>query len=250
MKRPIREFLGAAQFLTRIPLPQRWLGELALAQTAPYFPLVGVFLGLAGAGVDVALRTHLPSTGAAAASVVFLILITGALHEDGLGDAADGFGGGTTTERVLGIMRDSRIGSYGAIAIALSIVLRTTFIAALPDREVFAYFVSAEALSRWSVLPLAYVLPSARHGEPTAGQGARLARAISGPTVVFGTLIAIVASVASLHADSWRPWTVCLLISAACGLYFWRRIRGVTGDCFGAVIQLSATAIYLCGAWR
>ena len=250
MRRPIREFLGAVQFLTRIPLPQRWLGELALAQAAPYFPLVGGLLGLAGAAVDVALRAHLPATGAAAVSVAFLILITGALHEDGLADTADGFGGGTTAERVLGIMRDSRIGSYGAIAIALSILLRTASIAALPNREVFGYFVSAEVLSRWSVLPLAYFLPSARQGGPTAGQGARLARAIPVTTVVLGTLIAIVVTVASLHADSWRPWAVCLLISAASGFYFWRRIRGVTGDCFGAVIQLCATAVYLCGVWR
>ena len=250
MRRPIQEFFGAVQFLTRVPLPQQWLGEISLAQAAPYFPLVGGLVGLAGAAIDVVLRAHLPAIGAAAVAVAFLVLITGALHEDGLADTADGFGGGTTAERVLTIMRDSRIGSYGAIAVTLSIVLRTTLIAALPNRDVFAYFVSAEALSRWSVLPLAYFLPSARPGGPSAGQGARLARSISVPTVVFGTLIAVVVSVASLHAHSWRPWAVCLIASAATGLYFWRRIRGVTGDCFGAVIQLSATAVYLCGAWR
>lgn len=250
MRRPIREFLGAVQFLTRIPLPQRWLGEIALAQAAPYFPLVGVLLGLAGAGVDVALRAHLPATGAAAVSVALLIVITGALHEDGLADTADGFGGGTTADRVLGIMRDSRIGSYGAIAIALSLLLRIAFIATLPKGDVFAYFVAAEALSRWSVLPLAAFLPSARQGGESSGQGARLAHRISPVAVALGTLIAAAATVVSLHADSWRPWTACLLVTSASAWYFWRRIRGVTGDCFGAAIQLTASAVYLCGAWR
>ncbi len=250
MKRLIRDFLGAVQFLTRIPLPQRWLGEVKLAQTAPYFPLVGTLLGCAAASVDTAVRPHLTATSAAAVSVVFLVLLTGALHEDGLADCADGFGGGATADRVLAIMRDSRIGSYGAIAVALSLLLRIAFIAALPQRYALAYFVSAETLSRWSVLPLAYFLPSARQGGPSAGQGARLARSVSPTAVTVGTLIAVAATVTTLHAASWRPWAVCLIVTAASSLYFWRRIRGVTGDCFGAAIQLVAIAVYLCGAWR
>lgn len=250
MRRLIRDFLGAGQFLTRIPLPRQWLGEVALAQAAPYFPLVGALLGLAAAGIDAALRPHLAPTAAAVASVVFLVLITGALHEDGLADSADAFGGGGTADRVLAIMRDSRIGSYGAIAVALSLLLRIAFIAALPDRDALAYFVSAETLSRWSVLPLACVLPSARQSGPSAGQGARLARSVSLTALTIGTLIAVAATVASLHAASWRPWAACLPVTAASGLYFWRRIRGVTGDCFGAAIQLVAIAVYLCGAWR
>ena len=250
MKRLARELLGAVQFLTRIPLPQQWLGDIALAQAAPYFPLVGVLLGLAAAGIDAALRPHLRPVAAAAAAVAFLVLITGALHEDGLADSADGFGGGATPDRVLAIMRDSRIGSYGAIAVALSLLLRIAFIAALPARDALAYFVSAETLSRWSVLPLAYFLPSARQGGPSAGQGARLARSISATAVAIGTLIAAAVTVASLHAGSWGPWAACLLATAASGLYFKRRIGGVTGDCFGAAIQLTAIAVYLCGAWR
>ena len=250
MRRLTRGFLGAVQFLTRIPLPQRWLGEVALAQAAPYFPLVGALLGLAAAGIDAALRPHFAATAAATASVVFLVLITGALHEDGLADSADGFGGGATADRVLAIMRDSRIGSYGAIAVALSLLLRIALIAALPTRDALAYFVSAEMLSRWSVLPLASCLPSARQGGRSAGQGARLAHSISPTAVAIGTLIAAAVTVASLHAASWRPWTACLLTTAASGLYFWRRIRGVTGDCFGAAIQFVAIAVYLCGAWR
>ncbi len=250
MRRLIREFLGAVQFLTRIPLPQRWLGEVSLARAAPYFPLVGALLGLAAAGIDAAVRPHLAPTAAAAATVVFLVLITGALHEDGLADSADGFGGGATADRALAIMRDSRIGSYGAIAVALSLLLRIVLIAALPAPDALAYLVTAEMLSRWSVLPLAYFLPSARQGGPSAGQGARLAGSISPPAMAIGTLIAAAVTLASLHAASWRPWMACLLATAASGLYFRRRIRGVTGDCFGAAIQITAIAVYLCGAWR
>lgn len=250
MKRLLHEFLGAVQFLTRVPVPQRLHGEIVLARTAPYFPLVGVLLGLAAGGIDAAVRAHLGTLAAAAVAVLFLVLITGALHEDGLADSADGFGAGKTPEQILAIMRDSRIGSYGAIAVALSLLLRVAFIAALPAHDALAYFVSAETLSRWSALPLAHFLPPARQGGPSAGQGARLARSVSPLAVGIATLIAAAVTVASLHTASWLPWAACLLTTAACGVYFRRRIGGVTGDCFGATIQCVAMAVYLCGAWR
>ena len=163
---------------------------------------MGALLGLAAAGVDTALRPHLTAIGAAAATVGLLVLFTGALHEDGLADSADGFGGGATADRVLAIMRDSRIGSYGAIAVVLSLLLRMVFIAALPQRDALAYIVSAETLSRWSVLPLASLLPSARQSGPSAGQGARLARSLSPAAIALGTLITAAVTVASLHAGS------------------------------------------------
>ncbi|MHB1870035.1 MAG: adenosylcobinamide-GDP ribazoletransferase [Steroidobacteraceae bacterium] len=251
MKRVLRGLLAAVQFLTRIPVPDATLGEVGLAEAAPYFPVVGAGLGLAAAGVDAALRAHLGVMVAAGGAVLFLVLATGALHEDGLADSADGFGGGGhTAERVLAIMRDSRIGSYGAVAVTLSLLLRIACIAALRPQHALGYFVAAETLSRWCVLPLAYWLPPARAGQPSAGQGARIAAGLSAAAVWLATLLAAAVTALSLGAAGWLPWTACVLTTAASGLYFRRRLRGVTGDCFGAAIQLTALAVYLCGAWR
>lgn len=250
MKRLLRGLLAAVQFLTRIPVSDATLGEVGLAEAAPYFPVVGAVLGLAAAGVDAALRAHLGMTVAAGAAVLFLVLATGALHEDGLADSADGFGAGQTAERVLAIMHDSRIGSYGAVAVTLSLLLRIACIAALQPQHALGYFVAAETLSRWCVLPLAYWLPPARAGQPSAGQGARIAAGLSPAAVWLATLLAAAITALSLGAAGWLPWTACVLSTVASGLYFRRRLRGVTGDCFGAAIQLTALAVYLCGAWR
>lgn len=251
MSRVFRGLLAAVQFLTRVPVPDAPLGEVGLAEAAPYFPLVGAALGLAAGGVDAALQAHLGVTVAAVGTVLFLVLATGALHEDGLADSADGFGGGGhAAERVLDIMRDSRIGSYGAVAVTLSLLLRIACIASLPRQHALGYFIAAETLSRWCVLPLAYWLPSARAGQPSAGQGARIASRLSPAAVWIATLLAAAVTVISLGARSWLPCAACVLTTAASGLYFRRRLHGVTGDCFGAAIQLTALVVYLCGVWR
>ena len=251
MSSPFGAFAAAIQFLTRTPVPRRLSGAAALPQAAPYFPLVGALLGLAAGGIDTALRPHLAAEGAAAVAVLFLVLATGALHEDGLADCADGFGGGAQSrERILAIMRDSCIGSFGAIAIAMSLLLRIVSIAALPARHALADMVCAETLSRWSVLPLGYLLPAARRDVNQRGQGAALARQLSPFAMILGTLIAAVVTAGPLGTGSWQPWTVCLALTAASALYFQRRIGGVTGDCFGATIQLVATGVSVCEAWR
>ena len=250
MKAALGGPLAAIQFLTRIPVPGARLDGVTLAQAAPSFPLVGALLGLAAGGIDVLLRSHLSALAAAGGTVLFLVAITGGLHEDGLADTADGLGGARSPERALAIMRDSRIGSYGAIALSFSILVRCVLIAALPRQATFAYLIAAETLSRWSVLPLAYFLPCARGSGASAGQGARLARSLSPAALMAGTVLAVAVTIAALHSASALPWVVCLATCLVSGLYFRRRIGGVTGDCFGATIQLVAAAVYVCGAWR
>ncbi|MGH8256105.1 MAG: adenosylcobinamide-GDP ribazoletransferase [Steroidobacteraceae bacterium] len=251
MRSPLGAFAIAVQFLTRIPVPGRLSGAAALPQAAPYFPLVGALLGLAAGGIDTALRPHLAPEAAAAAAVLFLVLATGALHEDGLADCADGFGGGAQSrERILAIMRDSRIGSFGAIAIAMSLLLRIVSIAALPARHALADMVCAETLGRWSVLPLGYLLPAARRDQDRSGQGAALARQLSPFAIILGTLIAVAVTAGLLGTAGWQPWTVCLGLTASSAVYFQRRIGGVTGDCFGAAIQVVAIGVYVCETWR
>jgi len=251
MRSPLGDFAAALQFLTRIPVRGRRSGAPALPQAASYFPLVGALLGLAAGGIDMLLRPHLAPEAAAAVTVLFLVLATGALHEDGLADCADGFGGGAPSrERILAIMRDSRIGSFGAIAIAMSLLLRIVSIAALPVRHTLADIVCAETLGRWSVLPLSFLLPAARRDQIASGQGAALAGRLSPFALILGTLIALAVTAGFLGGASWQLWAVGLVLTASSGVYFHRRIGGVTGDCFGATLELVTIAIYVWGAWQ
>ena len=133
-----REIGASIAFLTRLPLPRAAPvggtahGEAELAQAVWAFPLAGLVVGVFGAGVyALALRLGLTSWPAAGLAVTTTLLLTGALHEDGLADTADGFGGGRTREDVLRIMRDHAIGAYGAVAIGLTLALKIAAIAAL-----------------------------------------------------------------------------------------------------------------------
>jgi adenosylcobinamide-GDP ribazoletransferase len=172
------------------------------------------------------------------------VLLTGALHEDALADAADGFGGGQSKEQVLAIMRDSRIGSYGAIAIAFSLLGRFVLLTELPPAKFVAYFAAGQVLSRWTPLPLSFFLLPAR---ADSGQGSRVARKVSWFSLLFGTLVAL--GIAALFLKGALLWagSTAVLIAAVTGLYYQKRLGGVTGDCLGATIQLAEIGVYLTG---
>jgi adenosylcobinamide-GDP ribazoletransferase len=174
------------------------------------------------------------------------VLITGGLHEDGLADTADGFGGGWSKEQILLILRDSRIGSYGAIALTLSLLARWLLLASLPLHHFAAYVISAHVLSRWSSIPLSYFLASAREGD---GQGARIARLTSVSSFITGTILTCTIVFFALRRAALIPAIVSVLVVTLSGIFYWRKIGGVTGDCFGATNQLTEIAVYFCGVW-
>jgi adenosylcobinamide-GDP ribazoletransferase len=192
------------------------------------------------------LMAHLNRPLIALLVLTYLVLITGFLHEDGLADTADGFGGGWTKDRVLAILRDSRIGSYGATALVLSLLARYLLLSSMPMEHFAAYVISAHVLCRWSSLPLSYFLPPAREQE---GQGARIARLTSLPSLLFGSIVAGAIVVFALRGASAEPLLASLLVVVLSGWFYYRKIDGVTGDCFGATNQLTEIAVYFCGVW-
>lgn len=246
LKRNGRELLSAIQFLTRVPLPSPAYQEDSLASAVKYFPVVGALIGGVAALLHVVVVRHLARAPAALVIVIFLVLITGCLHEDGLADAADGFGGGHGREKILIILRDSRIGSYGATAICLSLVARIVLISSMPLTHVAEYLIAANVLGRWTVLPLSYFLPSARQGE---GQGARVAKHTTRGSLIFGTVVSLTLVGLLLRGQAVAPIAVALLTTLLSARFYLRKIGGVTGDCFGATIQLSEVIVYFCGAW-
>jgi adenosylcobinamide-GDP ribazoletransferase len=248
------DLLTAVQFLTRVHVSSVPYEQDSLARAVKFFPIVGLLIGSGSVLLYFGLSPHLPLLIVAVLIVVYLVAITGCLHEDGLADSADGFGGGWERDKVLAIMRDSRIGSYGAMALALSVLARVLLIASLPRTQVGAYLIAAPVLSRWTTLPLSFYLPSARddpHGskDQIDGQGARIARLTTGGSLIMGSLVTLAIVFALLRLRAFVPVMASVAITLVTGLYYKRRIGGITGDCFGATNQLTEIAVYLCGVW-
>lgn len=244
-----RLFFIALQFFTRVPIPA-WVGfEAAWLQHASrYFPLVGVLVGVVAAGVYAAAAWLWPAPVAVLLSTAAGIWLTGAFHEDGFADTCDGFGGGSTPERVMTIMKDSRIGAYGAIGIGLLLALKCVTLALLPPMTVIGALLLAHPLSRLAASALIYWLEYAR----AEGKAKPLAQHMSGAEFAIAAGCAALAAIA-VGVSGVIGWTtiaatiVAAAIAAAwLASIFVRRIGGYTGDCLGAVQQLAEVAIYLC----
>jgi adenosylcobinamide-GDP ribazoletransferase len=177
--------------------------------------------------------------------LLYLVLITGCLHEDGLADVADSLGGWNPEQR-LAILRDSRIGTYGAAALVFSLLSRAVLLAGLPLEHLTAYLISAHVLCRWSTLPLSYYLPPARDSE---GQGARIASLTSASSLIIGSVFTIVTVIVALRRAAIAPVLSAMAIPLLSSFFYMRKFGGVTGDCFGATNQLTEIAVYLCGVW-
>jgi adenosylcobinamide-GDP ribazoletransferase len=246
MRSAADSFLVAVQFMTRLPVSREiQYSPEALAKSAVFFPAVGLLVAAGGVALNSALSPHASRGVVVVLILAYLVTVTGGLHEDALGDAADGFGGGWEKDRVLEIMRDSRIGSFGAIAITLGLLARFVFLTNLAPGKFSGFFIAGQVLGRWTALPLAFCLPSARGSE--AGQGKSIAQKITALSLGAGTILAVAIVAAALRtAAVWASLTA-VTIAAVSGLYYWRRIGGITGDCLGATNQLTEIAIYLLG---
>jgi adenosylcobinamide-GDP ribazoletransferase len=236
----------AFQFLTRLPVPQVGFAPDGLARAVKFFPLVGLVIGSGAALLEKLLAPHLDRPASALAVLLYLVVITGCLHEDGLADVADSMGGWSREQR-LTILRDSRIGSYGVTALVLSLLCRAVLLAGLPLEHFTVYLVSAHVLCRWSMLPLSYYLPPARENE---GQGARIAGLTSTFSLIAGSLFTIATVIVALRKAAIAPLLSAMAVPLLSGFFYARKLGGVTGDCFGATNQLTEIAVYVCGVWR
>lgn len=247
-----QDMARACVFLTRLPI--RWPtaapgepdGMAALARALRCAPLVGALVGAAGAAVlALAGLLGLPPLAAAGLALAATFAITGGLHEDGLADVADGFGGGQDTARKLAIMRDSYVGSYGVAAIVLSLLLRAgalTALAAAPGGALA--LIGAHALGRAAMLPVMRGLPPARADGLGHGAG-RPTRAAVGTALGLGAGVALptlgpLAGLVGLLVGALLTGVVARLAV--------RQVRGYTGDVLGAVEQTVETAVLLTAA--
>lgn len=223
--------LAAAQFLTRIPIRLRH--EPDVARAAAWFPIVGVAIGAGVGGVAAGLMEILPATVAAAVAVLVGVLLTGAFHEDGLADSADALGGWTPEQR-REILKDSRLGSYGVVAMCGSIVLRIVCLATLGPATAFAGSVAAHGLGRAGAVAAMTTAPSSG----VDGLGAAYVRSIRRPAAVAGVLGAV-----ALCAVAVGWWVAPLVGAVAIGtvavvVLARRAFGGLSGDVLGAVEQV------------
>jgi adenosylcobinamide-GDP ribazoletransferase len=238
------ELRASIAFCTRLPL----LGAApsaggGIARAAWAFPIAGIVVGLIGAIVYVlAHRAGLPGWPAAALSVAATLLATGCLHEDGLADTADGFGGGKTREQKLDIMRDSRIGTYGVCALALSLLLRVSALASFFDtRSVVWALIASHVAARATMPALMFLLKPARSDGLSFGAGQP-----AGLSVIAALAIGFVVLAFCLHPGRGFVALIGLAVVVAlmAGLSS-KQIGGQTGDVVGALEQVSEIVVLL-----
>ncbi len=242
----VRLFFIALQFFTRIPIPG-WVGfeKAWLHHASRYFPLVGVVVAAVAAFVYFAAQLLWPAPVAVLLSTAAAIYLTGAFHEDGFADMCDGFGGGMTRERVMDIMKDSRIGTYGAVGAGLLLALKCCLLAAMPATSVVAALLLAHPLSRLAASGLIWKLQYARD----EGKAKPLAQEMSNLEFAIATVCTLIPLLAATFWLGWPAVAVSVVAAfAAAGwlaLKFVRCIGGYTGDCLGAVQQVSEVMVYL-----
>ena len=245
-----RSLLMAVQFLTRLPTPRVDLGDeaetrLIQGRSAAYFPLVGALIGtMTGATILLAGRLW-PIGLSVAIGLAFEAVMTGAFHEDAVADFCDAFGGGWTRDDILRILKDSRIGAYGALGLGLAVVLRGGAIASLETDRLIAAVSASATLGRWAILPAMWALPpiadreslSRDVGQQIGPKRLGLATAMAIPGCLGFALIspgrAAVAIVAVLLLIAWLV------------RYVGRKLGGMNGDSLGFLCYASQVIVLL-----
>lgn len=234
----------AASLLTRVPFDGGTSERPDLAQSVPWLPIVGGLLGLVLAGSYAGLLQVLPALPAAAVTLGISLLLTGAFHEDGLTDAADALGGGRTREDVLRILKEPGHGTYGVLAIVLSVVLRIASLGTLDGWTALAVLPAAHALSRGGAVGLLGAVKPATEG----GMAASIASAVTPRQVTTGLGLALLIGSVSMGIWVIAASAIAGLCSLMVGLVAVRRIGGITGDMLGAAQQASEILVMLLGA--
>jgi adenosylcobinamide-GDP ribazoletransferase len=230
--------VAALQFLTRLPVRLRRAPDMAAMVV--WFPLAGAVIGAIAGGAGAAAFGWTSPLVAGALAVIVGLLVTGAFHEDGLGDIADAFGGGYTVERRLEIMKDSRHGTYGVAAMCASIVLRVVAVGSMPTTAtVFATLVAAHAIARGAAVALMATVPLAGH----SGLGADYGQATTRRRGAAATVLAAVIGVLAVGWWAAPALGAALVAVALVGALARHKIGGISGDVLGAAEQVAECAV-------
>lgn len=244
MKQQLTLLLTAVMFYTRIPVPRNIdHSDDLLNKSTRYFPAIGYIVG----GFAVLLfwlsSLALPLSMAVLISMIATIWLTGAFHEDGFADVCDGFGGGWSAEQILTIMKDSRLGTYGAIGLVGMLALKFMALTALPQTLIIPALIIGHVASRWTAVNL---IRFSRYARLDATSKTKpVGKLLDTPTYLVATLTALPVC---LLIPDW-PYLAFIiplpLLVWRLKHYFEKWIGGFTGDCLGATQQLAEVVIYL-----
>lgn len=245
MNRELKILFTAIMFYTRIPVPKGvGFSDENLNRATRYFPLIGILLGGFGAAAFMLVHMILSPAIAILISMILTILLTGAFHEDGFADFCDGFGGGYTKEKILLIMKDSRIGTYGAIALILILLSKFMLINEIRIDSIPIVFVSAHAFSRLN--PVLLIATSSYVRQDNTSKSKPVGKKISFTTLFIALIFGLTPLF--LLPIIFIPFFILtqILILLVFRQYVHKKIGGYTGDVLGALQQLSEIAYYLC----
>jgi adenosylcobinamide-GDP ribazoletransferase len=254
MRKVINAFLTAVGFLTRVPVPggRASPGSLSemLQDAVIFFPLVGALIGLFTGAVIWAASLLWPMPLAVVIGLVVEAMLTGAFHEDAVADFCDAFGGGWSREDILRILKDSRIGSFGALGLALAVLLRAGALAAIEPNHLFAALIASATLGRWIILLVMLLLPPVPGRD---GLARDMAETLSVREVVLGGLLTLpgVVAWAVFHPYRFAAALLTLMVFVwVFVMYVRRRLGGVTGDCLGCACYVAQILVLLVAAAR
>lgn len=231
-------------FYTRIPVP-KWVGysKENLNKATGYFPLVGIVVGAVGGGVFWLAQELLPLPIAIILSMIATILLTGAFHEDAISDFCDGFGGGYTKEQILTIMKDSRLGTYGAIGLVMTLLSRFVLLSNIDPAKMVVVLVAGHALSRLNTVILIFTSSYVR--EDASSKSKPIGEKHNTATLVLALIFGLIPLIL-------LPWksSAFIILALLFTLFFFRRyihkiMGGYTGDMLGALQQISELVFYL-----
>ena len=242
-----RLFLIAVQFLTRIPVgtvdawPSDWL-----ARAAKYMPLVGALIGAVAGAAMIAAALIFPEPLPIVIGLATAILVTGALHEDGLADTIDAFGGGKSREHCLEIMKDSRIGTYGTLALIIVLALKGAALLSLDPLSAACVFIAAHAGARLAAVLTLWALNYAGDG---SAKVSRPASELTPQELATAIVLGLAPGLLVLKPATFFISTAFAFIAAAAmGLMARRRVGGYTGDVLGAIEQVYETTFFVFAA--
>lgn len=244
MKREIQIFFTALMFFTRIPCP-KWVdhSEEYLNKASKYFPVVGIIVGTIGAFIYWLFQLVFPAEIAIIFSMIASIMVTGAFHEDGFADVCDGFGGGWTKEKILLIMKDSRLGTFGVIGLGLILLLKWSVLKYFPLNAMMIALITGHAISRLNAVSLIFTDEYARDDDSSKSKP--LATKMSFGELIFALLFGIAPLGLFVNVYVFLVLLPLLFVRWYFSRYFKKWIGGYTGDGLGAVQQVSEVVFYL-----
>lgn len=232
---------AALQFLTIIPVKRRFSPE-EVGRSTGYFPVVGIFIGIVLAGLNYLLSLFLPPAVVNILLIVSLVVLSGALHLDGLVDTCDGLASHKTPEERWQVMHDSRAGGFGIVGVVLLLLVKYVSLNSIPEPLLVTALVLMPVVSRWAMVYAIFAYPYAK----PSGLGKAFKQGTSWPWLTMATVIALAIVVILAQLAGLAIMFLTWIITVAMAAYFKRKFSGLTGDTYGAINEVSEVGVLIC----